>query len=102
MRRTVADQLLDATACAGVFEQSQASIAVLCSSDARYEEHAASFAKALHAAGCKWVYLAGHPKAQKQDYTQGSDGEQVDDFIFAGADVLEKLTAAYALIGGKS
>lgn len=97
-----ADQLLDATACAGVFEQSQASIAVLCSSDARYEEHAASFAKALHAAGCKWVYLAGHPKAQKQDYTQGSDGEQVDDFIFAGADVLEKLTAAYALIGGKS
>ena len=95
-------QLLDADACASAFKESQASIAVLCSSDALYEQHAEAFAKALHGAGCKWVYLAGHPKAQKRDYTQGTDGAQVDDFIFVGADVLEKLNAAYALIGGKS
>lgn len=96
------EQLLDPAVCGTAFQQSGAKIAVLCSSDLQYEERAAGFAKALHAAGCKWVYLAGHPKAQKRDYTQASDGEQVDDFIFVGADVLEKLTAAYALIGGQA
>lgn len=73
----------------GSFEDSGATEACLCSSDALYEEQAASTAEALTAAGARHVFLAGRPA--------GYAG--VDSYVFAGCDAVAVLSATLDRMG---
>lgn len=73
----------------GTFEDSGATEAVLCSSDALYEEQAESTARALKAAGARQVFLAGRPG----QYTG------VDAYVFAGCDAVAVLSATLDRMG---
>ena len=64
-------------------------IAVVCSSDEMYEEHAADAVAALKGAGCGYVLLAGRP-----DDRWGADG-----YIHMGCDVLDALGAIHDRLG---
>ncbi|WP_392972377.1 methylmalonyl-CoA mutase family protein [Streptomyces sp. LN245] len=73
----------------GSFEDSGATEACLCSSDALYEERAASTAEALATAGARHVFLAGRPA--------GYAG--VDSYVFAGCDAVAVLSATLDRMG---
>ncbi|MFJ6835617.1 methylmalonyl-CoA mutase family protein [Streptomyces sp. NPDC091209] len=73
----------------GTFEDSGATEACLCSSDALYEEQAASTAEALTAAGARHVFLAGRP----------GQYPGVDDYVFAGCDAVAVLSATLDRMG---
>ena len=60
-------------------------IAVVCSSDEMYREHAAVTVAALKEAGCGYVLVAGRP-----DESWGADG-----YIYMGCDVLTSLGAIH-------
>lgn len=85
----------DAAACAAAFKESGARIAIICSTDALYEEMVAPVAAALKGAGCERLLLAGHPGDKRETYTQAG----VDDFIFLGGDVLKTTRSTLALLG---
>jgi len=70
-------------------------IACICSSDAVYGEQAAATAKQLKADGFEFVYLAGRP-SELADALKASG---VDDFIFAGCDVLALLQKSLKMLG---
>ena len=70
-------------------------IACICSSDAVYSEQAAATAKQLKADGFEFVYLAGRP-GELADALKASG---VDDFIFAGCDVLVLLQKSLKMLG---
>ncbi|MGW3912010.1 methylmalonyl-CoA mutase family protein [Streptomyces sp. NPDC005070] len=76
----------------GSFEDSGATEAVLCSSDALYEERAASTAEALAATGARHVFLAGRP----------ADHAGVDSYVFAGCDAVAVLSATLDRMGVSS
>jgi len=76
-----------AAAAADAFDASDASLAVICSSDARHVEMAEDAATVLKARGAREVLLAGRPG----DHENAWRAAGVDDFIFLGADVLEIL-----------
>ncbi len=80
----------DAAAATEAFAASGASAAVICSSDARYAEHAAATAAALKAAGCATVYLAGNPGDQRDAYQAAG----IDEFVYVGCDLLDVLGGA--------
>ncbi|UUU30302.1 methylmalonyl-CoA mutase subunit beta [Streptomyces sp. CA-210063] len=73
----------------GTFEESGTSEVCLCSSDALYEERAATVAAELKAAGASHVFLAGRPG----QYTD------VDAYVFAGCDAVAVLTATLDRMG---
>jgi methylmalonyl-CoA mutase len=73
----------------GAFEDSGATEACLCSSDALYEEQAASTAEALAAAGARHVFLAGRP----------GEYPGVDAYVFAGCDAVAVLSATLDRMG---
>ncbi|GAB7110738.1 methylmalonyl-CoA mutase family protein [Streptomyces phaeofaciens JCM 4814] len=73
----------------GTFEESGATEAVLCSSDAVYEEQAAAVAGRLKAAGATQVFLAGRPGTYAD----------VDAHVFAGCDAVAVLTATLDRMG---
>ncbi|MHA5053339.1 methylmalonyl-CoA mutase family protein [Streptomyces sp. SD15] len=73
----------------GTFEDSGATVACLCSSDALYEEQAAEAAGALKAAGAGQVFLAGRPDR----YTD------VDAYVFAGCDAVAVLSTTLDRMG---
>ncbi|MFI1444649.1 methylmalonyl-CoA mutase family protein [Streptomyces fructofermentans] len=73
----------------GAFEDSGATEACLCSSDALYEERAAEVAGALREAGAGHVSLAGRP----------GEYPGVDAFVFAGCDAVAVLGAALDRMG---
>ncbi|EFL35809.1 methylmalonyl-CoA mutase, small subunit [Streptomyces viridochromogenes DSM 40736] len=73
----------------GAFEESGAAEAVLCSSDAVYEEQAEATAGALKAAGASHVLLAGRP----------GDHAGVDSYVFAGCDAVAVLSATLDRMG---
>ncbi|MFJ1665050.1 methylmalonyl-CoA mutase family protein [Streptomyces bottropensis] len=73
----------------GTFEESGATEVCLCSSDAVYEERAATSAAELRAAGASHVFLAGRPA----EYTG------VDGFVFAGCDAVAVLSATLDRMG---
>ncbi|MEH0636934.1 methylmalonyl-CoA mutase family protein [Streptomyces bottropensis] len=73
----------------GTFEESGATEVCLCSSDAVYEERAATSAAELRAAGASHVFLAGRPT----EYTG------VDGFVFAGCDAVAVLSATLDRMG---
>ena len=63
---------------------------VLCSSDAVYADEAEAAARALKAKGAKRLYLAGRPG----ELEAALKAAGVDEFIVAGADVLDVLGRA--------
>ncbi|MGI5429551.1 methylmalonyl-CoA mutase family protein [Streptomyces sp. CA-179760] len=73
----------------GTFEESGASEAVLCSSDALYEERAEAVAGQLKAAGAAQVCLAGRP----------GNHPGVDSYVFAGCDAVAVLSATLDRMG---
>ena len=85
----------DAESCAKAFKDSGARVAILCSADPVYEEMAEATAKALKAAGCEYLFLAGAPGDKKDAYMQAG----VDGFVFMGCDVLATLKSTLSLLG---
>lgn len=81
----------DPSAIAKEFAASGARAAVLCGSDKLYVELAAGVAKALKASGAELVYLAGRGGEQEAEWRRAG----VDEFVFAGCDVLAVLNAAH-------
>ncbi|MEU8436812.1 methylmalonyl-CoA mutase family protein [Streptomyces sp. NPDC029216] len=65
-------------------------VAVLCSSDALYEEQAEAVAAALRAAGASTVFLAGRP---------GTSAGAVDEYVFAGCDAVAVLSSVLDRMG---
>lgn len=95
IRAVPTDGFDDVESLAAAFAADASAIAVICSSDKTYAEHAAAAATALKAAGAVRVYLAGHPGDRRDaDVAAG-----VDEFIHVGTDVLATLTAAHATLG---
>ncbi|MFH0517906.1 methylmalonyl-CoA mutase family protein [Streptomyces sp. M41] len=73
----------------GTFEESGATEACLCSSDALYEEQAQAVAAQLKAAGAAQVCLAGRP----------GQYAGVDSYVFAGCDAVAVLSATLDRMG---
>lgn len=73
----------------GTYEDSGATEACLCSSDALYEEQAESVAETLRSAGARHVFLAGRP----------GQYSGVDSYVFAGCDAVAVLTATLDRMG---
>ena len=71
------------------WKESGTPIAVVCSSDEMYEEHAGAAVAALREAGCGYVLLAGRP----------DDRWEADGYIYMGCDVLEALGAIHERLG---
>lgn len=72
----------------GAFEDSGATEAVLCSSDALYAEQAEQTAESLRAAGARHVFLAG-----RGEYAG------IDSYVFAGCDAIDVLSATLDRMG---
>ncbi|MEV7542287.1 methylmalonyl-CoA mutase family protein [Streptomyces sp. NPDC089915] len=82
---------VDAATAAEAYAASGADgVAVLCSSDALYEEQAAEVAAALRAAGASTVFLAGRP---------GTSAGAVDEYVFAGCDAVAVLSSVLDRMG---
>ncbi|MFF3462207.1 methylmalonyl-CoA mutase family protein [Streptomyces sp. NPDC002619] len=73
----------------GRFEESGATEAVLCSSDALYAEQAEQVAEFLTASGARHVFLAGRP----------ADYAGIDSYVFAGCDAVAVLSATLDRMG---
>ena len=85
------DGFSDHAALAAAFVASDAQAACLCSSDEIYGTQAAPAAAALKAAGCERLFLAGRPGELEAELREAG----VDEFIFAGCDVLFSLQQSY-------
>ncbi|MFE2070231.1 methylmalonyl-CoA mutase family protein [Streptomyces sp. NPDC059467] len=72
----------------GSFEESGATEAVLCSSDAQYAEQAARTAESLKAAGARHIVLAGR-----------GDFPGIDSYVFAGCDAVAVLSETLDRMG---
>ncbi|MEY9995590.1 methylmalonyl-CoA mutase [Streptomyces sp. V4I8] len=92
-RLTVASNLFQAggiePVTEGTFEESGATEVCLCSSDALYEEQAATVAAELRSAGATHVFLAGRP----------GQYAGVDSYVFAGCDAVAVLSATLDRMG---
>lgn len=80
----------DFAALVAAFKGSGASRACLCGSDTIYARDAVAAARALTAAGARHLYLAGRPGEHEAALRTAG----VNDFIYAGGDVLATLRAA--------
>ncbi|WP_328722947.1 methylmalonyl-CoA mutase subunit beta [Streptomyces sp. NBC_00247] len=79
-----------ATAAEAYLTSGADGMAVLCSSDALYEEQAAAVSAALRAVGATTVFLAGGP---------GTAEPSVDGYVYAGCDAVAVLSAALDRMG---
>lgn len=77
------------------FKASPTRVAIITGTDAGYAEHAENAARALKNAGAIWVLLAGRPGEREAVLREAG----VDQFVFAGADVLKELSALHAALG---
>lgn len=78
------------TAAAAYAASGADGMAVLCSSDALYEEQAEAVAAALRSAGATTVFLAGRP---------GTAAAAVDEYVFAGCDAIAVLSSVLDRMG---
>ena len=85
----------EAAEIANDFKASQASAAVLCSTDDIYGEKAAELAAALKDAGAAYVVLAGRPGETESALRKAG----VDEFIYIGCNVLTVLQTTHAQLG---
>ena len=76
-------------AAAAAWAEEETPVAVVCSSDKVYEEHAAATVAALKDAGCGHVLLAGRP-----DERWGADG-----YVYLGCDALAALQVVHHEMG---
>jgi methylmalonyl-CoA mutase len=81
------DGFNDPSAAAAAFVQSHCGIAVICSSDKKYEQVAEETARHLKSSGGRTVILAGNPGANEAKYRAAG----IDRFIFVRCDVLNTL-----------
>jgi methylmalonyl-CoA mutase len=81
------DGFSEMQALAAAFAGSEATIAVICSTDKNYESIVDQVAPKLKAAGARTVILAGNPGANEAKYRAAG----VDRFIFLRCDVLGTL-----------
>ncbi len=77
------------------YKESGALLAVICSSDALYEERAVSVAARLKEAGARRIYLAGRPGKHEAMYREAG----VDEFVHLGCDAEALLIRALELLG---
>ena len=84
----------DPAASAARFTASGATVACLCGDDEGYAAHGPAFARALKAAGVRWLALAGRPGDASNAWREAG----VDDFLFVGADAAAALRRAWARI----
>ena len=82
---------------ADMFKASGAPIACLCSSNEIYATEAEAATAALKKAGAKAVFLAGRAGEHENVWRKAG----IDDFIFAGCDVLAALQQVHAILGLK-
>ncbi len=81
------DGFLTPEDCAAAFADSEADLAVICSTDETYPETVPVLAPLLKKAGAKSVALAGRPGEHEQNFMDAG----VDTFLFLGCDALEIL-----------
>lgn len=81
------DGFKDAAEAAVAFAKSGANVAVICSSEKKYESVAEETARQLKACGARTVILAGNPGAKEPTYRAAG----VDRFIFVRCNVLGTL-----------
>jgi methylmalonyl-CoA mutase len=81
------DGFADPQAAVAAFRASGANVAVICSTDAKYETLAEPTAQALKAAGARSVVLAGNPGANEPRFRAAG----IDRFIYIRCDVLGTL-----------
>jgi methylmalonyl-CoA mutase len=81
------DGFKDPDAAAAAFRQSGAKIAVICSTDKKYETVVEATAPRLKAAGARTAILAGNPGANEAKYRTAG----VDRFIFMKCEILGTL-----------
>ncbi len=86
--------LLTSTDAGRAFAASGANIACLCSSDRVYGELGEATVGLLKTVGAKAVYVAGQPAAEATLRAAG-----VDDFIFAGGDMIKTLSDLHSQLG---
>jgi methylmalonyl-CoA mutase len=77
------------------FKASGAELVCLCSSEKIYQQEAADAAKALSAAGARYLYLAGRPGELEPALRDAG----VQDFIYAGCDVVAMLRRVHRQLG---
>jgi methylmalonyl-CoA mutase len=85
----------DLAALVSAFKASGTNLACLCSSDKVYETEAVDAANALRAAGATHIYLGGRPG----DLEAALKAAGVENFIYAGCDVLSVLRTAQRQLG---
>jgi methylmalonyl-CoA mutase len=79
------------------FKASGAKLVCLCSSDKVYATEATDAAQALTSAGAAPIYLAGRPGELEAALKSAG----VQDFIYAGCDVVAALTRAHAFLNAQ-
>lgn len=89
------DAHADDAALAAAFRASGAHVACLCGGDAAYAARAEGAARALKAAGCDFLALAGRPGAQEAALAAAG----VELFVFAGGDAIEALERLQGALG---
>jgi len=89
------DGFTDAQAAAAAFAASQAEIAVICSTDARYATDVEQVAPKLMAAGARTLVLAGNPGSNEAKYRAAG----VTHFIFIKCSALEILCSLLHQVG---
>jgi methylmalonyl-CoA mutase len=87
----------DLAALVRAFKASGTTLACLCSSDKVYAAEAVDAANALRAAGATHIYLAGRPGELEAALKSAG----VQDFIYAGSDVLATLRGTHDNLGLK-
>jgi methylmalonyl-CoA mutase len=88
----------DPTAAAARFTASGAAVACLCGDDDDYSARGHAFARALKAAGARWLALAGRPGDAANAWRDAG----IDDFLFVGADAVAALRRAWAQVAAAS
>jgi methylmalonyl-CoA mutase len=91
------DETLKLSALSDAFKTSGAPIACLCSSNEIYAREAEAAAAALKKAGAKAVFLAGRAGEHEAAWRKAG----IDDFLFAGCNVLAALQQVHATLGLK-
>ena len=91
------DGFASAEEAAQAFAASGASIAVLCSSDALYEQLAEPSARALQQRGARAIVLAGNPAAKESSYRAAG----VTDFIYMGVNAVDILRSLLERAGAQ-
>jgi methylmalonyl-CoA mutase len=87
----------DLSALDAAFKASGATLACLCSSDKVYAAEAVETARALKSAGATHIYLAGRPG----ELEAALKAAGVQDFVYAGCDVVATLRGAHDSLGLK-